>query len=80
MKDLAAVAPLLLVAAVFVGVCITALRATDWRRVVDRRPDVAARREAERPAPEQPGTDAEDGEPPAPGTTGGRHRGSTPPG
>jgi hypothetical protein len=36
--DLAAVAPLLLVAAVFVGVCITALRATDWQRRVDRRP------------------------------------------
>ena len=41
MKDLAAVAPLLLVAGVFVGVCIVALRATDWRRLDDRRPVAA---------------------------------------
>jgi len=41
--DLAAVAPLLLVAAVFVAVCITALRATDWKRRVDRRPQPGER-------------------------------------
>jgi len=35
-KDLTAVLPLVLVAGVFVTVCIVALRATDWRAREDR--------------------------------------------
>ena len=46
MTDLAAVAPLLLVAGVFVGVCIIALRATDWKLRDDRRPSAATSRHA----------------------------------
>ena len=43
MKDLTAVLPLVLVAGVFVAVCIVALRATDWRAREDRSIGAAGR-------------------------------------
>jgi hypothetical protein len=42
-KDLTAVLPLVLVAGVFVAVCIVALRATDWRAREDRTIGTAGR-------------------------------------